>query len=84
LNKKNDIYIFAKKKLTKSKSENNMTSILQLSLFALILVSFALVVGVPVVFASPNGWTENKGVVFSGLSLWLLLVFTVGVFNSLV
>ena len=72
------------KKLIKSKLENNMTSILQLSLFALILVSFALVVGVPVVFASPNGWTENKGVVFSGLSLWLLLVFTVGVFNSFV
>ena len=61
-----------------------MTSILQLSLFALIVVSFALVVGVPVVFASPNGWTENKGVVFSGLSIWLLLVFTVGVFNSFV
>jgi len=61
-----------------------MTSILQLSLFALITVSFSLVVGVPVVFASPNGWTENKGVVFSGLSLWLLLVFTVGVFNSFV
>jgi photosystem II PsbZ protein len=56
-----------------------MTSILQLALFALIMVSFALVVGVPVVFASPNGWSENKGVVFSGLSLWLLLVFTVGV-----
>ena len=61
-----------------------MTSILQLALFALIVVSFALVVGVPVVFASPNGWTENKGIVFSGLSIWLLLVFTVGVFNSFV
>lgn len=61
-----------------------MTSILQLALFALILVSFGLVVGVPVVFASPNGWSENKGLVFSGLSLWLLLVFTVGVFNSFV
>jgi photosystem II PsbZ protein len=61
-----------------------MTSILQLALFALIVVSFALVVGVPVVFASPNGWSENKGFVFSGLSLWLLLVFTVGVFNSFV
>jgi photosystem II PsbZ protein len=61
-----------------------MTSILQFSLFALILVSFALVVGVPVVFASPNGWTENKGVVFSGLSLWLVLVFAVGIFNSFV
>jgi photosystem II PsbZ protein len=56
-----------------------MTSILQLALFALIMVSLLLVVGVPVVFASPNGWSENKGVVFSGLSLWLLLVFTVGV-----
>nr|AXH37933.1 photosystem II Z protein [Chlamydomonas sp. ICE-L] len=61
-----------------------MTSILQLALFALVLVSFALVVGVPVVFASPNGWSENKKVVFSGLSVWLLLVFTVGVFNSFV
>jgi photosystem II PsbZ protein len=61
-----------------------MTSILQLALFALIVVSFALVVGVPVVFASPNGWSENKGIVFSGLSVWLLLVFTVGVFNSFV
>jgi photosystem II PsbZ protein len=61
-----------------------MTSILQISLFALIFVSFALVVGVPVVFASPNGWTENKGVVFSGLSLWLFLVFAVGIFNSFV
>jgi photosystem II PsbZ protein len=34
-------------------------------------------------FPSPNGWSENKGVVFSGLSLWLLLVFTVGVLTLL-
>jgi photosystem II PsbZ protein len=62
----------------------SMTSILQIALLALILVSFALVVGVPVVFASPNGWSENKGVVFSGLSVWFLLVFAVGIFNSFV
>jgi photosystem II PsbZ protein len=61
-----------------------MTSILQISLLALILVSFALVVGVPVVFATPNGWTENKRAVFSGLSVWLLLVFVVGICNSFV
>lgn len=61
-----------------------MTFILQLTLLALILVSFALVVGVPVLFASPNGWTENKGVVFSGLSVWFLLVFAVGIINSFV
>jgi photosystem II PsbZ protein len=61
-----------------------MTSILQISLLALILVSFALVVGVPVVFATPNGWTENKRAFFSGLSVWLLLVFVVGICNSFV
>nr|ALO63369.1 Z protein of photosystem II [Carteria sp. SAG 8-5] len=61
-----------------------MTSILQLALLALIVVSFGLVVGVPVIFASPNGWTENKRIVFSGLSVWLLLVFVVGICNSFV
>nr|WGT92426.1 PsbZ [Carteria radiosa] len=61
-----------------------MTSILQLALLALIFVSFTLVIGVPVVFASPNGWTENKRIVFSGLSVWILLVFVVGICNSFV
>jgi photosystem II PsbZ protein len=61
-----------------------MTAILQLSLFALILLSFALIIGVPVVFATPNGWSENKRFVFSGVSVWLLLVFAIGVFNSFV
>ena len=62
----------------------SMTLIFQLALFAFICLSFLLVVGVPVVFASPNGWTENKGTVFSGLGLWVLLVFVVGVLNSFV
>ena len=63
---------------------NFLTLIFQLTLFAFIALSFLLVVGVPVVFASPNGWVENKGTVFSGLGLWLLLVFVVGVLNSFV
>nr|WQA10875.1 photosystem II protein Z [Streptosarcina sp. YL-2023a] len=61
-----------------------MTFLFQLSLFALIALSFLLVVGVPVVFASPEGWTENKRTVFSGLGLWILLVFAVGILNSFV
>jgi photosystem II PsbZ protein len=48
------------------------------------LFSFVLVVGVPVVFALPNGWTENKRFVLSGLGVWLLLVFAVGILNSFV
>nr|YP_009106353.1 Z protein of photosystem II [Fusochloris perforata]AIT95192.1 Z protein of photosystem II [Fusochloris perforata] len=61
-----------------------MTLIFQLTLFSFIGLSFLLVVGVPVVFASPEGWTENKSIVFSGLGLWFLLVFAVGVLNSFV
>lgn len=61
-----------------------MLLVFQLSLFALVATSFLLVIGVPVTFASPNGWTENKGTIFSGVSLWFLLVFTVGILNSFV
>lgn len=64
--------------------EKSMTSILQLALFALVVVSFGLVVGVPTVFATPNGWAENKRIVLSGVSVWFLLVFLVGIFNSFV
>jgi photosystem II PsbZ protein len=52
-----------------------MTLIFQLTLFALIGVSFLLVVGVPVAFASPDGWTQNKGSIFSGLGLWFFFSF---------
>ena len=61
-----------------------MLLVFQLTLFALIVVSFLLLVGVPVVFASPNGWSDNKGTVFSGLGIWFLLVFAVGILNSFV
>ena len=62
----------------------HMTFIFQFTLLAFVGLSFLLVIGVPVVFASPEGWTQNKGTVFSGLGLWVLLVFLVGVFNSFV
>lgn len=61
-----------------------MLFVFQLALFALVALSFLLVVGVPVAFASPEGWSQNKGLVLSGSGLWLLLVFAVGVLNSFV
>lgn len=61
-----------------------MTLIFNLTLLAFVALSFLLVIGVPVVFASPNGWTSNKGLVFSGVGIWVLLVFAVGVLNSFV
>jgi photosystem II PsbZ protein len=56
----------------------------QLALFLLIALSFVMVVGVPVIFASPEGWTTSKGFVFTGVSAWILLVFLVGLLNSFV
>jgi photosystem II PsbZ protein len=62
----------------------NMTIAFQLAVFALIATSLILLISVPVVFASPEGWSGNKNVVFSGTSLWIGLVFLVGILNSLI
>ena len=61
-----------------------MTTLFQLSAFALVILSFLLVVGVPVAFAYPEGWSENKRIVFSGIGLWIVLVFSVGVLSSFI
>nr|YP_010881257.1 PsbZ [Fossombronia foveolata]WIA67210.1 PsbZ [Fossombronia foveolata] len=61
-----------------------MTIAFQSAVFALIATSFLLVIGVPVVLASPDGWSSNKNIVFSGASLWVGLVFLVGILNSFI
>jgi photosystem II PsbZ protein len=61
-----------------------MTILFQLAVFALIVLSFLLVIGVPVVLASADGWSTSKNTVFSGASLWIGLVFLVGILNSFI
>nr|WOC91472.1 photosystem II protein Z [Utricularia hispida] len=61
-----------------------MTLVFQLAVFGLIATSLILLISVPVVFAFPDGWSSNKNVVFSGASLWVGLVFLVGILNSLI
>ncbi|THU42325.1 hypothetical protein C4D60_Mb00t11140 [Musa balbisiana] len=62
----------------------NMTIAFQLAVFALIATSSVLLISVPVVFASSDGWSSNKNIVFSGTSLWIGLVFLVAILNSLI
>ena len=62
-----------------------MLSILfQVVLLALVLLSFVMVVGVPVAYASPQNWNQSKALIYVGSGLWFLLVFAVGVLNFLV
>lgn len=63
---------------------NVFTLTFQFALLALVLVSFLLVVFVPVAFASPDGLTNNKNTIVAGAITWTLLVLTVGVLNFFV
>lgn len=62
-----------------------MISILfQVSLAALVILSFVMVVGVPVAYASPQNWNQSKALIYIGSGLWVALVIVVGVLNYLV
>ncbi|MBE9181427.1 photosystem II reaction center protein PsbZ [Oculatella sp. LEGE 06141] len=62
-----------------------MFSILfQVALAALVLLSFAMVVGVPVAYASPQNWDQSKRFILLGSGVWVALVLLVGGLNYLV
>nr|AHB35301.1 photosystem II protein Z [Neoporphyra perforata] len=57
---------------------------IQLLVLLLIVLSTVLVVGVPVVLASPGQWEQSKGLVYTGAGLWTGLVIVTSLVNSLV
>jgi photosystem II PsbZ protein len=61
-----------------------MSIVFQLALTALVLLSFALVVGVPVAYATPQNWNQSKSLIFLGSGIWVVLVLAVGALNFLV
>ena len=61
-----------------------MTIIFQLALFALVLFSFVMIVGVPVAYASPQNWQQSKTLLYIGSGIWTALVVVVGVLNTFV
>ena len=58
-----------------------MIGILPLFVVLLILVSFAMVVAVPVILATPGEWEKSQSIVWSGAGLWSALVIITGIFN---
>lgn len=61
-----------------------MTIVFQLALAALVILSFVLVVGVPVGLATPQNWDQSKRLILLGSGVWAVLVVVVGVLNSFV
>lgn len=61
-----------------------LTIAFQIALFALVAMSFILVVGVPVAYASPKNWDQSKRLILLGSIVWVGLVLAVGALNYLV
>jgi len=61
-----------------------MTILFQLALGALVFLSFIMVIGVPVAYASNQNWEQSKNLIFVGSGAWLLLVIAVGILNFFV
>jgi photosystem II PsbZ protein len=61
-----------------------MTILFQLALGALVFLSFVMVIGVPVAYASPQNWEQSKSLIFVGSGAWLVLVIAVGILNFFV
>ncbi|MBW4682680.1 MAG: photosystem II reaction center protein PsbZ [Microcoleus vaginatus WJT46-NPBG5] len=61
-----------------------MSILFQIALAALVFLSFVMVIGVPVAYASPQNWDQSKQLIFLGSGIWIALVFLVGALNYLV
>ncbi len=61
-----------------------MSILFQFALAALVLMSFVMVVAVPVAYASPRNWEQSKRLILLGSALWTLLVLLVGGLNYFV
>ncbi|MEM9925332.1 MAG: photosystem II reaction center protein PsbZ [Cyanobacteria bacterium P01_D01_bin.50] len=61
-----------------------MTILFQIALIALVALSFVMVVGVPVAYATPQTWLESKRFLWIGSAAWFALVVVVGILNFFV
>ena len=61
-----------------------LSALFQYALVALVFLSFALVIGVPVAYATPQNWVESKRLLWIGSIAWFGLVIVIGVLNFLV
>jgi photosystem II PsbZ protein len=61
-----------------------MTIVFDVVLAVLVLFSFVMLIGVPVLYASPQNFDQSKKLLYIGSGIWGILVVVVGVLNFLV
>lgn len=61
-----------------------MTIVFQLLVLALVILSFVMVVAVPVVLATPGEWQRYQRLIYLGAGVWALLVVLIGLMDVLV
>ena len=61
-----------------------MKIVIQLLVFAFILLSTILVVGIPVTLASPGKWEKSKNLIYTSIGVWVGLVLITGILNSFI
>jgi photosystem II PsbZ protein len=61
-----------------------MVGTIQIYIFIIpfIIVSFAMVIGVPVVLATPGEWEKSQNKVWAGAGLWSTLVILMGISST--
>jgi photosystem II PsbZ protein len=64
--------------------EEKMTILFQLVLGALVFLSFVMVIGVPVAYATPQNWDQSKRLLLLGSGVWIALVLLTGALSYLV
>jgi YCF9. len=61
-----------------------MTIVFQSLVLALVILSFVMVVAVPVVLATPGEWQRYQQLIYLGAGVWALLVVLIGLMDVLV
>jgi len=61
-----------------------MILVVQFLVFALIVLSTILVVGIPVALASPGQWEKSKNLIYTSAGIWAGIIIITTIVNSFV
>nr|QCI08815.1 photosystem II protein Z [Sphondylothamnion multifidum] len=61
-----------------------MILIIQFLVFALVILSTILVIGIPVALASPGQWEKSKNLIYTSAGIWVGLILITTIINSFI